>query len=893
MGSRTLLTVAAVATLASLLSAACGPAHGPANAPGASDASLLPDVRIAKDRPPVVLVSRTGDPSAALAIAIATAGIGEATGPADDDPEAAVAIAGLVDARLAARGLASAVTPSWSGVRATLLVPEGRAAPTVEAIGEALAAKVDDKDLAAAKKKLEALAARPLADVALARWARCVGSPHASPRVPPSADPHTSPRVPPSADPHTSPRVPGKAAELTAERLEQWRTRAVGLGRVAIAVAGPAEIGEAVASAVAKGPAWKQGAPPPRAADERPAKLEAAVYESTPQAPPTVHMTLDVGTASRSVAAAEALGDPRGPLAARLAALDLPFRVREVVGAAEARGGCVGVVLEAGVPPGGAAPGANDLAARVADAVALVQIEAHVHLAEGGSLADGRTLARRAGDPRDAAERAAWWALADAWATPATKSMQNARSSDQGSVALGVPSRRGAAPMGSARGQAAAEPQVEPTREALGAALARAAAAWQRPVAEPRVRVEQGQGETWVLVASPCGTDAETDADAGLTALVTMAAVEMARGSADARIEPWIVPDGAGLLAHGPALPGETPAAHARRLADIAARSFASEALAASAIARARADLARTEGRSPLGPSLALLASAVAPGHPSWFVATGRDETITRAADSAVAARAAAMRAGPIRVAVLANVDATQGEAAVRAADRWIDRRGDAARTCAAGCTGPDCRGATTTPVRPGTYAVEPRPGATPEAFLAYPFTDDERARGAALTIAAALDGDGGPRAASLGPSLLEKAIGGAGLARGWSARVIGAPRAPALVIRIASTQDALDKAVMQARALVDRIRAGGLAAQDYERAVAVTGHDAIASALDPRSRIVATFRGEPIPAAAPPPPARASQEDVRAFGAKWLGEEQLVVVASRPGRAPVKAATP
>lgn len=825
MASRALLVVAALAGACM----ACNPPPLPANAAGTPGA-MLPDVRIAKDRPPVVLVSRAGDPSGAVAIAIATAGVGEG----DDDADAAVGLAGLLDARLAARGITATVAPSWSGVRATLLVPEARAAATIEAITEALAAKADDNDVAAAKKKLDALAARPLPDLALARWARCVGSPYAMPAR------------------------AGRAADLGPARLELWRSRAIGLGRVAIAVAGPSAMGDAVASAIAKGPAWRPGAPPPTV-PTRGTGIDAAVYESMPDAPPTVHTTLDVGTASRAVAAAEALGDPRGPLATRLAALDLPFRLREVVGTADARGGCVGVVLEANAAPGATT---NDLASRVADAVALVHLEAQVHLTEGGALADGRALARRAGDARDAAERAAWWALADAWATPEDKSLQNARVAAGGSVALGIPTRRGSTPGSTG--------PVEPTREALSAALSRASAAWQKPVAESRVRIEPGQGETWVLVASPCGTDAETEADAGLTALVTMAAAEMARGSADARVEPWIVPDGAGLLVHGPALAGETPAAQARRLADVAARSFASEALTSAAIARARTDLLRSEGRSPIAPSLAALAAAVAPGHPSWFLASGRDETLARAAEPAIAARALALRAGPLRVAVLANVDASQGEAAVRAADRWIDRRGDTARTCRAAGSGASPRA--------GTYAVEPRGGVGPEAFLAYPFADDERARGAALVIAAALDGDGG---------LLEKAVGGAGLARAWSARVLGAPRAPALVIRLASSQQSLDGAVMQARALVDRIKTAGLGPADYDRAVTATGREAIASALDPRARVVATFRAEPVPSASQPPALRATADDARAFAAKTLGEDQLIVIAARPSRPP------
>jgi hypothetical protein len=113
--------------------------------------------------------------------------------------------------------------------------------------------------------------------------------------------------------------------------------------------------------------------------------------------------------------------------------------------------------------------------------------------------------------------------------------------------------------------------------------------------------------------------------------------------------------------------------------------------------------------------------------------------------------------------------------------------------------------------------------------------------------------------------------------------------------VRIVSTQVALDNAVMQARALVDRVKKSGLTAADHERAAAAVAHDAIAVALDPRARIVATWRGEPIPSAAQPlPRGRAGVEDVRAFAAKYLGEESMVVVAARPARAkPAATAAP
>jgi hypothetical protein len=800
--------------------AACGPgtpephAGVPRNA-----AHALPDVRLAKERPPVVLVVRDGDPSGAIAFAAQTG----------DDAEAAVAMAGVIEARLARVGAAERpeealgggrspltviVTPSWDGVRASVLVANTSEARAVaEAMRAAVATAIGEDDVVAAKRKLAALAMRPLGDSALSRWARCVGAPYAMPE-----------------------RV-AKIDDVAVARVEAWRAAIHAHDRTAFAVTGTLALGDAVAGAIAKGPAWPaagQATTTTAATDA----VDVDVYESGSLGVATVHATIELPNSSAAIGVAEGLGDPRGPLAARLAGIDVPFRLREIAGTAHARGGCVGVVLEGGGDRAGA-----DLAALAADAVALVHVEANARLGESETI-DGRLLARRSGDAREAAERAAWWALVDGGVNGAKTRAGGAHG---GSVVLGVPARRGST--------------GAPTKESFSGAMAHAVEAWKKPIVEARTRVEAGQGEAWVLFASTCGTDGETDTDAGLTALVTMGAAEAARTSPDVRVEPWIVPDGAGLVAHGPPLPGESGAAHARRLADTVARAFAGEPIAPTALGRARASLIDLDARGD-GATLGMLANALAPGRPSAVVATGREEALARSSDAAITARAQALRAGPLRIAVIANVDAAQGDAAMRAADRWVDRRGGVA------CPSAMRAASASTTARPGTYSLEPRSvNATPEAYLAYPFpAGDDAARSAALVVAAALD-DG----------LLARSLGA--LARTTSARVVGWPRAPALVVRVVAKQQDLDGAVMQARALVDRIHKGGLPAADHEQASAALARAALATSLDPRARVVATWRNEPV---APKP---ADADAVKSYADKLLGEDTLVVVASRPGR--------
>ena len=158
-------------------------------------------------------------------------------------------------------------------------------------------------------------------------------------------------------------------------------------------------------------------------------------------------------------------------------------------------GGCVAVTFDLA---------ARDLASsapeRIATAAALARQEMSVEIADGAARPDvADESARRAADPRDAAERAAWWALA-------SRHGPSSDSEPRLVIAVGVAATRGAA--------------EAPKTDALRAAIDRAALAWRSPVVEGRTRVERGQGETWLLLASPCGTRPEAFGDAGLGATV-------------------------------------------------------------------------------------------------------------------------------------------------------------------------------------------------------------------------------------------------------------------------------------------------------------------------------------------------------------------------------------
>jgi hypothetical protein len=300
-------------------------------------------------------------------------------------------------------------------------------------------------------------------------------------------------------------------------------------------------------------------------------------------------------------------------------------------------------------------------------------------------------------------------------------------------------------------------------------------------------------------------------------------------------------------------------------LADLAARSLAADATDVGHIARARANLLALASAASAR-AMGTLAAAIAPGHPSWSEPQGTLFGLASASDEAIALRAAAVRAGPLRLAMIANVDSAQAEAAERAVDRWVARRPGAARSCPSTPS--------LAPPRPGTYAVDGSSGAPSEAILAIPLPpEDDRARAAATWLAASLDGSEGPLARAVlatdPPSEHSPPSG---------ATVFGSRRASALALHLVVPDDALDAAVAQARAVLDRLRQGDIHDEDRARASARLARATETAELDPRSRITHLWRGD---AASPAP----STDDLRAFAATALRDDALVVIAVRPPR--------
>jgi hypothetical protein len=492
----------------------------------------------------------------------------------------------------------------------------------------------------------------------------------------------------------------------------------------------------------------------------------------------------------RLLGAARALARERSPLVAMLGSTDAGAHVQSLAATLDAHGACMSLRVEID----------RDMtAARVGALVALATREARAALESGGDWAPSI-------DASEAAEQAAILALAPSDRVPDAPPH----------VFVGAP--------------------APPSRDDLASAIETAAHVWDTRTVEARTSVEDGQPSAWMLIGSPCGTDGESDGDTGASAVFAMAAARDAR-SQDVAAEPWIASDGVGILASG---------ADVGRLADVLARPFVIDSL--DEVQTARGQLLES-----VHPALAALAQVIAPGRPATVLPTGTTFALLALSDASIAARAEALRHGPLRVSVIANAGAHQSDDAVSRVDRWIAR--NSARAC-------PVRAGTQSP-KPGTYAIATDDGSS-EAYLALPVADDASAEAAA--IAAMLDGDGG---------LLHKALGD-GLARGFGARMLGASSGRTLVVHLEAPTGALDAAVSQTRALLDRMRQGAITDDDLGRAKRRIERERAAKLADPRQRLVSLFRGDK---ETPSP----TLDRVRAFASASLHDDALVIVAARP----------
>jgi hypothetical protein len=800
--------------------------------------------------PNVVRIVRDGDPRPAVAMVVATS----------SGSYASTALAALLEARLAHAGFATTDSRAdRDSFRLRSLVESpARAAEFVTAARAALAARVTagSPELALVVRRVAALRRHPLEAPIAQAIARCTGELGVL-----ASDA--------SIDLSTNDGV---------AQLEATRGAAYGAAQVSFAAVGAQAPVEAAAAAAHRGEAWPRGA----AVEMAPSTDDqVGVYVSSERMAGTARVTLAVPTPLADIAAAAShrMGDPEGPLVTRLRALTVPFRLVEARASARPRGGCLSVTLEtARVTP------SHLVAEGAAVAATLARQELDIARSTSGDSGGAepgaagwplgpaaRAAVRMASDPREAAELGGLWSMS----TPGRADEKTAYA-----VALVTPPSST-----EARETPVESGPASQTARRFSAALERAAAAWNVTSLDRVSRLERGQGELWLVLASPCGALAEGSGDPGSTALALMTALAAQSSSTrGVTLEPWVAPDGVGVVAHAARAPSESMPALTARVAEEAARVLVAAPFSSAALAGARAVLLNRvgDGIGAEGRAMSALAAALVPGHPSWLAPFGAWDELANASVDAASLRWSTLAGGPLRLAVLANESEEQSELAARTVDRWLVRTIEGSRACA--------------PVEPpgapksGTVQITLPASASPvwQALLGFPVPPHGTTEGAMgeLTLAGLTGPDG----------WLGRATGAASLAATAQARLVGGARAAALVIDIRAPEATLDAAVAQVRALLQRLRQGAIGTTDLERSQALRERWELEASLDPRRRLISLWRearansaapsGAPSPAPSPSSgTASLSLDGWRAWVANTLTDEKLVLVIAKPKR--------
>lgn len=713
----------------------------------------------------------------------------------DQGSVASVALSTLLSSRMRAKGVSVEARPHGLGFELVALVPKTAAGSFIRAASEAFAEPVASNDpaLGAVFEATNALRARTFVGPAEAEVAACSGE---------------------------LGLAPGAAVWETktlAAQLEATRKAAYSAGAAAFAALGPPAHLDAASEALADTAAWPSATVP----DDPWQKGDFVGFDATVSGRRRLSVALRVADPDAAIQAAQRLGRPSSALVLGLAALGPGWVLERAVATARVRGACLRLDATASTDPG---PAARDVAraAELVSQAAALELESAENLPKGAAL-DASVL--RPSDPREAASSAAWRALVGRNEAGPTRRL----------TAYSAP---------------AAEQRI--ARE-LAAALETERAAFARPTLEVRQRVEAGQSEFWMLVATPCGTT-ETKDDAGLGALVVRALAERTRPDADVTLEPWVSPDGIGLLAHAaPRDLHETGPGLAARVAAALGRALIGPKPSGVELAAARAGLLEELGPGPRAGFWFTLEAASA-GHSAWLEPRGTFSSLAMATSEAVAARHRDLSSGPLRVAVLSNQDEAQARLALTTLERWLRPVRFDDRQCVKGHE-----------IRPrtGEFTIETTAQDPPEgAYVAVslepqPF-GPSRAAEATLFL---LNRRGG---------WLDQALAGAGLAASARARFQGGGHAAALIVDVRAVDRKRD-AVAQVRALFDRLARG--AASEADLAAAEKEHRRLhaLAALDPRRRIVDLWRSAE-------PESRLDLKTLRAFHTSLRADSHVVV---------------
>lgn len=597
-------------------------------------------------------------------------------------------------------------------------------------------------------------------------------------------------------------------AAFTASELDDLRERSATARRVGWSALGEPTVLDRAAAFV--GDSWPSGAP---LQDDFEAGREAHVRSGA--ADRALRLGVRVSNSEQALAAAHDLRSENHALESRLRALDPSFVVQDVRVTLRPSGACLAVTLghdSARVPDVKRWATASELAER--------ELLGALRLARP---ADEMTLALLAPESAiEAAALAAWTAVV----------APQVREEPRVVVELAAP----------------ASDRTRPSAAAWSEALTAASARSLSPPIPFETRSEVGQGEAWLLVASPCGTSGEVLEEAGLRALAVRSLASDFDGTDGVALEPFINADGLGLLAHAARYRGETEENHAARLARVVGRAFAGEDLDGRDVASERATQIESIGEEP---GRALAVSIWSAGHTSTLMPFGTSAALTGGSTADLERIRRELVDEPLRASFLANGGRGQSRAAEDALSEWLGPFRQTPSPCPVH--------ARPTPPSPGVWSLESvEPEVKPVTFVGF-YRPAPRELGRALAFL--LNRPGGP---------LARAVEAPGFALAAHAEWWGGPHVGGLVIETRAEPDKLAAAEQQVRGVLDALAKNGPSDADVERALAEFERLRRLERRSPRGRVAELWYGR-----TPVAPTRAALAEILSAA---TGDKHLVV---------------
>ena len=526
---------------------------------------------------------------------------------------------------------------------------------------------------------------------------------------------------------------------------------------------------------------------------------------------------VDRGVALR---AGRSLQDPEHPVFSRLAALDPSFDPGPVSVALRPNGACVALTV---VHSGATTPAPSTLAAAT-----LVLEQELLRSLHDAPLEDASGLGTLSPESASAAASLAAW------------------------TAVSAPSKA-APPVTLVEVVAPRSGGLETA--SLSRLLGEAHTAFERRQLPLVSRSESGQPESWLLVGTPCGTAPEPPHEAGLRTLALESAARAWNGRNGVQIEPWIEARALGLLAHGHRNEGESPEQLGERLARGAALALAFGKIDGTTVASARSRLLLALGSDP---GHDFMMRALSGDRPSSLDPRGLEREVAAFGALDVERARAALTREPLRVAYLASAHKAEAAAAQAEISRLLaPHRSDVL----------PCPRATLAPSAPGAWSITSVDSSVNSSgFVGVP-VKTSAPTGFALEFL--LNREGG---------YLDRALEEPGLADGAHAQFLPGSFGGALVLTVHAREADLDRAIAQARGLLESL-SKGLPAADARLARQEEASLREAARRNPRGRVVELWLGS-----LPPPPLEA---DLRALAA------QLGPAAHRVVKVQVRAGAP